>query len=284
MQIVTFPSARSVAGLSTAVMTGGVMVEPEMSGGVPTRAHLVWEDGFGARFLSTTTLLLCLALTASRSAAWTRVQGRLVIGLRGSGVLGLLSSSCCALQLALNAFSVGCAGFNTYLGPARPFLLALTLCMQALVWHATLFAAGGPHLVAEAAASTLLCASLTFLPEALHAWTFRQQLRRRWRLPLGESAAERPAASSAGDDSLTLRVDGMGCTACTVKVQGALEKLPGVAFCEVALESGTVELRLEEAADREQAPSRLAVEQQARQAIVDAGFGAPAEEAEAANK
>ena len=215
-----------------------------------------------------------------------------MVGLRGSSVLGLLSSSCCALQLVLNAFSVGCAGFNTYLGPARPFLLALTLCMQALVWHATLFSPHGPHLVAHAAAGTLACASLTFLPEALHAWTFREQLRRRWRSPRGEGAAEQPAASSAGDAAarapslalspLTLRVSGMGCTACTVKVQGALESLPGVASCEVALESGTVELRLEEPADREQAPSRLAVEQKARQAIVDAGFGAPAQEAEAA--
>jgi hypothetical protein len=36
-------------------------------------------------------------------------------------VLPLLSSSCCAIQLAINAISgLGCAGFNTYLGKAKP--------------------------------------------------------------------------------------------------------------------------------------------------------------------
>merc|ERR1719161_3498711 len=35
-------------------------------------------------------------------------------------ILGLLSSACCLLQVILNAFALGCAGFNTYLGPLRP--------------------------------------------------------------------------------------------------------------------------------------------------------------------
>lgn len=44
----------------------------------------------------------------------------------GLAVLGgLLSSSCCVLQLFLNALSVGCAGFSA-LTPYRPLFLALT--------------------------------------------------------------------------------------------------------------------------------------------------------------
>ena len=54
------------------------------------------------------------------------------------GVVGLLSSSCCALQLVLNAFSVGCAGFNTVLGPLRPYLLALASVLQVLYPYLTL--------------------------------------------------------------------------------------------------------------------------------------------------
>lgn len=38
---------------------------------------------------------------------------------------GLLSSQCCVIQLALNAMSVGCAGFSA-LTPYRPAFLAAT--------------------------------------------------------------------------------------------------------------------------------------------------------------
>lgn len=54
---------------------------------------------------------------------------------------GLLSSSCCALQLLLNLLAslnilhVGCAGFNTVLGPARPMLRGMTLLVLAQLWY-----------------------------------------------------------------------------------------------------------------------------------------------------
>src|SRR5689334_13007542 len=40
-------------------------------------------------------------------------------------ITGLLSSSCCIIQLALNALSISCAGFSV-LSPYRPFFLAIT--------------------------------------------------------------------------------------------------------------------------------------------------------------
>eukprot|EP00957_Ditylum_brightwellii_P175711 13378838-Ditylum_brightwellii.AAC.1 len=49
-------------------------------------------------------------------------------------LLGLLSSSCCALQILLNLLSFGCAGFNTALGPLRPTFLALTVAVQISAW------------------------------------------------------------------------------------------------------------------------------------------------------
>ncbi|KAG0334883.1 hypothetical protein BG000_007958 [Podila horticola] len=39
--------------------------------------------------------------------------------------VGLLSSSCCVVQLVLNAFSIGCAGFSV-LTPLRPMFLAIS--------------------------------------------------------------------------------------------------------------------------------------------------------------
>ncbi|KAL5475889.1 hypothetical protein EMCRGX_G025766 [Ephydatia muelleri] len=38
---------------------------------------------------------------------------------------GLLASSCCVIQLVLNLFSFGCAGFNIVLQPYRPVLLSV---------------------------------------------------------------------------------------------------------------------------------------------------------------
>ncbi|KAL6063341.1 Mercuric transport protein MerT [Balamuthia mandrillaris] len=40
---------------------------------------------------------------------------------------GLLASSCCVVQLLLNALSFGCAGFNTVLEPYRPVLFWLAM-------------------------------------------------------------------------------------------------------------------------------------------------------------
>ncbi|KAK9795948.1 hypothetical protein WJX73_002658 [Symbiochloris irregularis] len=47
---------------------------------------------------------------------------------------GLLASSCCVLQLVLNAFSVGCAGFSV-LTPYRPVFAALTSASLAYTHH-----------------------------------------------------------------------------------------------------------------------------------------------------
>ena len=45
-----------------------------------------------------------------------------------SFILPLLSSSCCVVQLLLNAIaSLGCIGFNTILGPLRPIFISILL-------------------------------------------------------------------------------------------------------------------------------------------------------------
>jgi hypothetical protein len=42
-------------------------------------------------------------------------------------LLPLLASSCCMIQLLMNIIAGGCAGFNTSLGPYRPFSLSLLI-------------------------------------------------------------------------------------------------------------------------------------------------------------
>ena len=123
------------------------------------KEHLVWEDGFGTRFAG--SLLVCCAVAVGASlspgawlpaahgaqAALRRQLLRLCHRLEWWSALGLLSSSCCALQLLLNSLSFGCAGFNTVLGPLRPQLLALTTTLQLGMWRSLLSggAAGAHH-------------------------------------------------------------------------------------------------------------------------------------------
>ena len=47
-----------------------------------------------------------------------------------SVLTGLLSSSCCLLQLVLNTFAVGCAGFNKVLGPIRSQVCGVPLVQR----------------------------------------------------------------------------------------------------------------------------------------------------------
>ena len=138
-----------------------------------------------------------LGLVAFASAARFAAAGAARGGARGSGVPlalvgGLLSSSCCAIQLALNAVSLGCAGFAA-LDASRPLWLLLTagsLCARA--------ARGG----ARSAGFALTCAlalALAAMPEMLRA------------------AARRRGAPGAAAPSIAFAVAGIPCEACARK-------------------------------------------------------------------
>eukprot|EP00966_Prymnesium_polylepis_P266398 6153786-Prymnesium_polylepis.2 len=128
--------------------------------------HLVWERGFGTKLALSLAACAAFAWFASTSSEmWIlgmQLQSgvshrlmRLAHRLEWWSALGLLSSSCCVLQLLLNTLSVGCAGFNTILGPIRPQMMALTLSLQAFMWHSTLTARGPSRVLGAVAASAL---------------------------------------------------------------------------------------------------------------------------------
>ena len=213
--------------------------------------HLVWSPSFAPQFAIAATTCVAAALLVSQSplgrsgaAAWYPVYDTLFVRTGLWTVLGLLSSSCCLLQLMLNAFSIGCAGFNTVLGPVRPYFMALALTLQAVMWQGVLT---GEAPMDPAITSTALTVSLTFLPELLNAVMQRD-------------------AVPAADVDLRLRVGGMGCTACSVKVKAALEGVDGVSGCTVVFEEGCAQLQLDSGEER------AAVEQRAIAALAEAGF------------
>ena len=97
-----------------------------------SKYHLIWSPYFAKRLVF--GLLSILLITkvnvplmrrlTSNEVVHHACHSRPVAGI----VLPLLSSSCCALQLAINAVSgLGCAGFNTILGELPATKTTLTM-------------------------------------------------------------------------------------------------------------------------------------------------------------
>jgi copper chaperone CopZ len=247
----TLSRPRLPATLVTATMAVG-----RQDDGVAARGYLLWDEGFAPRYVAATALLAALAITAPPSRLLGPLQS-LARRLEWWGALGLLSSSCCALQLLLNLASVGCAGFNTYLGPLRPWTLALVSVLQADAWRGAL---AGATAVSSAISGAVLCVALSLMPEALHLYT----------------SSRGNCATGSTPGQLALSVSGMGCTACTLKVVAALEGVEGVASASVNLEEGRASLELTPpsgGAGTAARPRASEVERRAVAALVAAGFG-----------
>lgn len=124
-----------------------------------------------------------------------------------NGLLPTLSSACCWIQMALNMVTaMGCAGFNTYLGPLRPFFLSILAYLTIATRAQT-----KPQLMA-------LRWTIALLPELLHLWntfTTRQSHRK-----LQSSSTDVPTTEVA----VYLDCPTMGCVACIQNVNSSLQK------------------------------------------------------------
>ncbi|KAG0222332.1 hypothetical protein BGW42_006681 [Actinomortierella wolfii] len=74
-------------------------------------------------------------------------------------LMGLLTSSCCIIQLVLNAFSIGCAGFSV-LTPFRPFFVSLSIAM--IVYNIFQYGRSRPL---QTLITVLIVATLSISPE-----------------------------------------------------------------------------------------------------------------------
>lgn len=131
--------------------------------------------------------------------------------------LPLLSSSCCAIQLFLNAIAgAGCAGFNTVLGPLRPYFVSILLFNTLnLVSNV-----GNLHLYQLA-----LSWAVALMPELVHFANQRSQM-------YGGSLSSRTLSGGdllsdgvSKEKVIELDITGMGCVACINKIDGTLRKL-----------------------------------------------------------
>lgn len=220
---------------------------------------LVWSDGFGVRFFCSFVVMaaacaigwqfyavqlmlmeiqswiceyILLALTSyvcgGSLCFCTALQ--LMTGAHKMAwwsVIGLLSSSCCAIQIVLNAMSLGCAGFNSILGPIRPTLLAFSLLIQCIVWA---IARTRPWQLLPCVIGASGSLLLTFLPELLYLYNVRRNT--------AAQGDDFPAAgkSSTVEVGLQLQAGAMGCISCVQTVQSVIEKQDHTHEVSVSLE------------------------------------------------
>ena len=200
---------------------------------------LVWSPGVPARIAASYVLIAITIAVLARSPAQHVVeraavatQEALLHGAHRAGwwtLLSLLSSSCCVIQLALNMLSVGCAGFNSILGPARPFFLACALHARVLLRRAAVAAPGvDPRVRQMNVYGGALAVAVAFAPEAV---ALVARLRRR-------------RNDVAGAASLTLDLPSMGCVACVDAVSRAIRSVPAVVDADVSVGSATVSVKV----------------------------------------
>jgi copper chaperone CopZ len=244
------------------------------------KSYLIGGDGFHKVFWPSLMLFFCLTHRSVATwgpmaivyAFWRRTYDVLLDSLmRGAhrmmwwSVFGLLSSSCCALQLVLNIFNFGCAGFNTYLGPVRPVFLAITVVLQLRMWELATPNLGLPstpdHYLPSIIASTVLASFLSVLPELTE-----------WRNSRKASKQNESGASLGVVTDVVLSLEGLGCVACSSAVQGAVQSVANgkLVASKVALEGKQAQLTL--ACNEEEAKKTLVPELISK--IQDAGFDA----------
>jgi len=240
--------------------------------GLVVKANLISSPGFLPRYLVSlaviATSIYWLWLNKRREAqrAFDLLHIQLLMagsdatsasrwfsGMGGWSVMALLSSACCLVQVVLNLFSLGCAGFNTWLGPMRPIFLATTTLLQCWAWWVV--ATQAPTQWPYVSASSSLVLSMSFLPEVLHMLQHRPE----------------PTAGPEAALVAELTVGGMGCVSCAQKIQSVVEALSGVGSCRVSVEQGTASVALTDAVGHAQKAGLLAA---VLQATREAGFEA----------
>merc|ERR1712187_464735 len=175
-------------------------------------------------------------------------------------LLAMFASACCLLQLLLNLLSIGCAGFNTALGPWRPTFMAFMLLMQIFQWR---IAAQRFDMVNRALLSTAISVTLAALPEMLYVKNFV------WK---SNSTNEgKNVAVPQKSLSIVLKTEDMGCIACVDTVRNCIVGLPKVSSCDVSFESKLVSVTCERQPSDEE-NQKLAG--QAVDAMEDIGFSA----------
>ncbi|GKY93149.1 hypothetical protein MPSEU_000282900 [Mayamaea pseudoterrestris] len=189
--------------------------------------HLLWSPGFLKKMATAATLLYSARIASTKWQTRSTMASKACTSMPHVGIwqnvgLPLLASACCLLQLGLNVLSIGCAGFNTYLGPLRPYFMAIliVLSMQSAVATSTLWTARG-------LLTMVTRWSVALLPEGLYL--FNKYANE------GKSHARDESLLNTMVADVELHVPTMGCVACINSIDTALKRQAGVRHASASL-------------------------------------------------
>jgi copper chaperone CopZ len=263
---------------------------------VSNKYHLLWSPNGILPLIGSFLMTTLLTFTLRRSSFLTPCRVHDMMQFHSSSPttkfigriwnqvgLPLLASSCCMIQLLLNILIVGggCAGWNTILGPLRPYFFGF--------WLSTMTTGSSPIVVGmpiqqQKQSWILLSWILACMPELVHIWNTIIRLR----IDIPSSQATIRNKKNVNEDNetdVTIHIPGMGCVACIANVQGTiLKKVSNVSQCQVWLNEDTIKSRVGGMArvrikydDMKQDPqnvhdARTNKEQELLEAIQSAGF------------
>lgn len=175
-----------------------------------------------------------------------RIRKARVLELLAASAGGLLSSSCCAVQVLLNTFSIGCAGFAA-LDHLRPFFILLTF--SSLIYKTIVYDLRTYKQLWRSSPSWLVAVILTMFPTIMRHLNRGMGLRELIMLS-GSLPCENKAASPTV--ILQYKVEGMKCEACANGLKLALQALQSDVRARVFYEKGIVFLiRTQKGADQD---------------------------------
>jgi len=205
--------------------------------------YLITDPGFGSKLALNLVVLVAVIFAGFQNQVvyhhladfYNQIQLSLLETAHSMALwslVGLLSSSCCALQLLLNACSMGCAGFNAVLGPLRPTFLALTIVLQSVSWYVAF--TNPPrsfyrHPYAPTMCGTILSVTLSLMPEWI-SWRTQQRQ--------SENTSANNNDARKNTMMLSFQLTTMGCAACVSTVSNVLASLEWVSNYQVSLEVG----------------------------------------------
>ncbi|KAL2916312.1 hypothetical protein HK105_204068 [Polyrhizophydium stewartii] len=143
----------------------------------------------------------------------------------------MLASSCCVVQLVLNALSVGCAGFAVL----TPYRLPFTGVALGLLIASSRKSVWTPATTAMAGLSVALMAS----PDLVDSYNNGRLSD--WTAPLfGSAVVDRPRQGCVPvvTQTLTFEIKGLRCMGCASRVKSVLEALPTVTDARVYFDAG----------------------------------------------
>jgi copper chaperone CopZ len=180
--------------------------------------HLLWSPGAWKK-VATGTAVLFATHSLVNGLSLEHVPG-VVRSVAVDLLIPLLASACCFLQLIMNVFALGCGGFNTVLGPVRPYFVSLLIYLIAT-------SMSSPH--RGKVASHAVRWAIALLPELLDLWNSRKQYVPFWRSHQSStSSTARADDTSKFSATVELNIPSMGCVACIHTIDQALSEVPNV--------------------------------------------------------